>query len=488
MRKPARLSCAKPSCQRSNCRGNGTYVDSNCWRLLKQRERYQQEAITYQRRSRPTRFWRPGTTPLEKTLIRSLSWGQDGKKSHTTKQWELSRRSRCHNVLPEPDASQSGYDGEDINKGDRYNVNVRSRLVAKEFNNKKCDDLFAGTPPVEAMRAIISTAASRTTPKTLMTVDVSRAYMYAKCRSEMYVEVCPEAHEEDGDEKCCWSLERPCTAREVPRRDWQHEIKRRMLSIGYLQGKSNPCLFCNPSSEVACLVHGDDLLAAGEESALKQFKEHLAKEWMIKYTHIGEAEHLGKHMRVLNRIVRIHPRRGITLEPDPRHAEILIRDLDGDSGRLVTTPMTKDSVKESVESITDRLRECKEREDQRRKTTERTIMTNWMTLRSKSIAYSWQEQIISLWIAATLRSVSSWPVACPHHQDKTGKGFRGWQDTYDTNLGVYFGMYIKARLVKSLASLTATGLDAKGHADPPLVDACFEGHTPSKCGVGHKPW
>ena len=35
----------------------------------------------------------------------------------------------------------------DINKGDRYNVNVRNRLVAKEFNNKKCDDLFAGTPP-----------------------------------------------------------------------------------------------------------------------------------------------------------------------------------------------------------------------------------------------------------------------------------------------------------------------------------------------------
>ena len=54
-------------------------------------------------------------------------------------------------MLPEPDASQSEYD-----------VNVRSRLVAKEFNNKKCDDLFAGTPPVEAMRAIISMAASGT--------------------------------------------------------------------------------------------------------------------------------------------------------------------------------------------------------------------------------------------------------------------------------------------------------------------------------------
>ena len=45
------------------------------------------------------------------------------------------------------------------------------------------------------------------------------------------------------------------------------------------------------------------------------------------------------------------------MEPDPRHAEILIRNLDGDSGRLVTTPMTKDSVKESVESITEEVYE-----------------------------------------------------------------------------------------------------------------------------------
>ena len=119
----------------------------------------------------------------------------------------------------------------DINNGDRYNVNVRSRLVAKEFNNKKCDDLFAGTPPLEAMRAIISMAASGATPKTLMTVDVSRAYMYAKCRNEMYVEMCPEAYEEDGDEKCCWRLEKAMYGTRSAAQDWQHEIKRRMLSI-----------------------------------------------------------------------------------------------------------------------------------------------------------------------------------------------------------------------------------------------------------------
>ena len=119
--------------------------------------------------------------------------------------------------------------------------------MAKEFNNKKCDDLFAGTPLVEAMRAIISMVASGATPKTLMTVGVSRAYMYAKCRNEMYVEMCPEAYEEDGDEKCCWRLEKAMYGTRSAAQDWQHEIKRRMLSIGYMQGKSNPCLFLQPS-------------------------------------------------------------------------------------------------------------------------------------------------------------------------------------------------------------------------------------------------
>ena len=67
----------------------------------------------------------------------------------------------------------------------------------------------------------------------------------------MYVEMCPEAYEEDGDEKRCWRLEKAMYGTRSAAQDWQHEIKRRMLSIGYLQGKSNPvCLFYNPSSEL----------------------------------------------------------------------------------------------------------------------------------------------------------------------------------------------------------------------------------------------
>ena len=240
----------------------------------------------------------------------------------------------------------------------------------------------------------------------------------------------------------------------------------------------------NPSSEVACLVHvhGDDFLAASEESALKQFREQLAKEWKIKHTHIGEAEHLGKHMRVLNRIVRIHPRRGITIEPDPRHGWRFrqTRDDTDDKRQYQGIRGNQTQKMSTRKQGTGRLRE---------EATERAIMTNWTMLRSQGIVHSWPEQITSLWIVVTLPFVSkNWPVACSHHQNKTGKGFRDWQGTCDTNLGVYYGMYIKARQMKSLVSLIATGLDAKGHADPHLVDACCGSHTLSKCGVGHRPW
>ena len=174
-------------------------------------------------------------------------------------------------------------------------------------------------------------------------------------------------------------------------------------------------------------------------------------------------------MRVLYRIVRIHPRRGITIEPDPRHAEILIRDLDGESGRAVTTPMTKDNAKESVESITrGGLRESKEQEGpETRQRTERSRQIGGCS--GHEVPCTRGKTKLS---PVTLPLVSkSWSVACPHHRDRTGKGFRGWRGTCDTSLDAYSGMHFKAHPARSLASLTATGPDAKEHVDPHPVDA-----------------
>lgn len=48
----------------------------------------------------------------------------------------------------------------DINTGDDSNPIYRSRLVGKEFNDKELDGLFAATPPLEALRLLLSWTAN----------------------------------------------------------------------------------------------------------------------------------------------------------------------------------------------------------------------------------------------------------------------------------------------------------------------------------------
>ena len=47
----------------------------------------------------------------------------------------------------------------DINKGDDSNPVHRSRLVDKEFNNEVMEGIVAGTPPLEALGALVHEAA-----------------------------------------------------------------------------------------------------------------------------------------------------------------------------------------------------------------------------------------------------------------------------------------------------------------------------------------
>ena len=48
------------------------------------------------------------------------------------------------------------------NKGDSERVETRSRLVAREIEQKEADSNFAGVPPLALVRYVISRAATRT--------------------------------------------------------------------------------------------------------------------------------------------------------------------------------------------------------------------------------------------------------------------------------------------------------------------------------------
>ena len=65
-------------------------------------------------------------------------------------------------------------------EGDAANPNYRSRLVAREINTHKRDDLFAATPPLEALKLILSMTATSNQGEMVMVNDISRAFSHAK--------------------------------------------------------------------------------------------------------------------------------------------------------------------------------------------------------------------------------------------------------------------------------------------------------------------
>ena len=79
----------------------------------------------------------------------------------------------------------------DINKGDDRNPNYRSRLVGKEFNDGEVVALFAATPPLEALRVLVSEAATveKGGRKVMVINDVSRAFIEAPVKRNICVEL-----------------------------------------------------------------------------------------------------------------------------------------------------------------------------------------------------------------------------------------------------------------------------------------------------------
>jgi len=107
----------------------------------------------------------------------------------------------------------------DVNKGDDEEPNYRSRLVAKHFKRKGDDSIFAPTPPLEVLRAILMLAATPNIWASLWAmsstdehrlqisfVDISRAYFHARVEdaNPLYVELPPE--DEDYGKDLCGRL------------------------------------------------------------------------------------------------------------------------------------------------------------------------------------------------------------------------------------------------------------------------------------------
>ena len=235
----------------------------------------------------------------------------------------------------------------DINKGDNLNPDYRSRLVAKEIKQYNRDDLFAATPPLEALKMLISMAMTEgvgyergkeTEGMKLEFIDIKRAFFHAQARRKVYVEL----PEEDMAPGKCGKLNKSMYGTRDAAQNWEEHYSNAHLEIGFKQGLASTCVFRHEEKNITVVIHGDDFTALGKEKDLDWYRKMIMERMSTKVKgRLGPGPKDQKTMRVLNRIVEWTDR-GIRYEADQRHAEIICRELGyNDDTKGVVTPGLK---------------------------------------------------------------------------------------------------------------------------------------------------
>ena len=97
---------------------------------------------------------------------------------------------------------------------------------------------------------------------------VSRAYLYAPCEEDIYVQIAEE-DKEPGDETKCGKLKMAMYGTRAAAKAWKHHFTHVLKKHGFVPGLANPCVFRHTACDIKVMVHGDDFIATADEINLK---------------------------------------------------------------------------------------------------------------------------------------------------------------------------------------------------------------------------
>ena len=194
----------------------------------------------------------------------------------------------------------------DVNKMDAANPLIRSRLVAKEYNDHIDPNLFAATPPIEALRYLLSKAATEgKSEKVVMLNDVSRAFFNAKVTREVYVQL-PAEDIEPGENEMVGRLNLCLYGTRDAAMNWQECVADHLTKIGFRRGKAFPSLYYHRDRDIHTLVHGDDYVSVGGKGELQWLKKELESAFEIKTDLLGRSDpELKTRGKILNRLISV---------------------------------------------------------------------------------------------------------------------------------------------------------------------------------------
>lgn len=139
----------------------------------------------------------------------------------------------------------------DIDKGDKQHRNYRSRLVAKEFNDGAQDGFFPSTPPLEAIKPLLSDAATITDgvkqQNVVMINGMSRAFFEAPARRSICVLLPREA---GGDAPQVGRLRMSLYGTRDAAAKFQQEANQFMQGCGFERPMRNPNVYWHRSRDI----------------------------------------------------------------------------------------------------------------------------------------------------------------------------------------------------------------------------------------------
>ena len=243
----------------------------------------------------------------------------------------------------------------DRNKGDDSHPNYRSRLVVREVKKASKSlaefESFSAMPPLESLKVLCALMVSKRTskrnrPYKMMLIDISRAHFYGESKRRVFCTL-PEGSEQEG---ACALLKRSMYGTLDAANIWQSTYVQLLTENNFRQCKAWPALFIHDEMDLRFIVHGDDFICLGDDEALKYLEECLKKKFEYRVDGlIGPERGDGTSMCVLNRVISYDKTTGVLdYEADPRHAEYIVKALNLEGCKPVSTPAEKQKIQDVI--------------------------------------------------------------------------------------------------------------------------------------------
>lgn len=224
----------------------------------------------------------------------------------------------------------------DINKGDEKSPAYRSPLVIQEVRHSGTEAIFAATPPLESIRFLLSLQRSGNKGWKVMFIDIRRAHWTAKILRLVYVRLPSDVCGAD----FCGRLNKAMYGWRDAAQCCEAETTDFFTSVGFAPGIGSPVSFVNLVRDLRVTIHGDDITALGSEAGLQWLKTQLETRYELKFGGVlgGDSGDV-IHAMVLNRLTHFDvDNQETTYEADPKHVQILVKELGLTDAKTVTCP------------------------------------------------------------------------------------------------------------------------------------------------------